>query len=71
VIVTWLSLDERHRRGPVRIETSALLATAILVMTHIHIPYFPPDSARELGSRAVRKFLREMRRGTLSEAPRI
>jgi hypothetical protein len=71
VIVTWLSLDERHRSGPVRIGTSALLATAILVMTHIHVPYFPPDSARELRSRPVRKFLREMRRGTLFEAPGI
>jgi len=66
-VVLWMSLNGRGhelRRG-----TIAVLVTALLVISHINIFYFLPDSPRELGYRAVRNFLKQMIDGRLFEKP--
>lgn len=71
IVVTWLSLDEQHRSHRLRIGTSAILATIVLLMSHIELGYFVPNEPREFGYRPVRKFLREIVDGGMFEPPAI
>lgn len=71
MIVMWLSFDERHRSCEVRTGTSALLVTIVLVMSHIRLPFFVPDSPRELGYRPVRNFAYDIVNGRMFVQPDI
>jgi hypothetical protein len=68
-IVAWMTLGEREREPSGRSIT--VLVTVVLLCSQIHFTYFPPDQPRELTSRHLGTFLRQLGTGKLFVPPSL